>query len=203
MTSGVYAFENTVTGRCYVGSSIDLTRRERTHRRMLRNGTSKCLKLQNSWAKHGETAFEFVVLELTSADEAPLRAAEQVWIDRLDAASEGYNINPVAGNVGRLPKTEAHRRNIGEGRRGHTHSEATKAVLSDRAKARDPRPTTEDTKAKISKANSGKTRSAEQRKRISIARSGLKLGPMTEAHKQAIRDGRAAARARKEAANAR
>ncbi len=191
--AGVYALKNTMTGRCYVGSSVDLARRKRIHFRQLRNGSHGSLKLSRSWAKHGEAAFQFVVLELTSRDETLLRAAEQVWIDRLDAVARGYNTNPVAGNVGLMPKSVEHRARIGTARTGKTHSAETKALLSVLAKQRVRRPMSNETKARISASNSGKVRTADMRARLSQARTGLKVGPMTAQHRAAISAGKRAA----------
>ena len=215
--SGVYVIRNRVTGKVYVGSSVDMPQRKRTHFGQLRRGGHRSVKLQNSWDKHGADAFEFCVLEATSRDELPLRAAEQVWIDRLNAVAGGYNINPVAGSVGRLPKTDAHKANIGRALLGRKNTPSAIARMVEAAKGRPSRPSTEAQKSKISAANTGKTRTPEMRAALSAARTGMKFGPYTPEHKaaisasklgkpqsahhtQRIREGQAAARAKREAA---
>lgn len=185
--SGVYAIKNVVTGKCYVGSSVDLQCRRRVHFRHLRRGTHHSVKLQNSWVKHGEAAFVFDVLELIArGEEGALRAAEQRWIEALDSVAEGYNVCPQAGNVGRLPKTPEHKAKIGEARRGTKHTPEARALISARAKGRKSAPPSAEHRAKIAEANRGKTRTPEQRRNISLARQGLKVGPMSDAQKSAI-----------------
>lgn len=165
--SGVYAFKNLVTGGHYVGSTVDLAKRKRVHLRMLRNGTHKSAKLLRSWQKHGEVAFEFAVLEFAPREETPLRAAEQRWMDRLDVMATGYNLNPVAGNVGRMPKSAEHKQRIGDARRGQTHTAESKALIAAKAASRTPGPASAERKAKISAANLGRKWSIEQRSRFS------------------------------------
>ena len=215
--SGVYALKNAVAGKVYVGSSIDLARRKRTHFRDLNKGVHKSVKLQHSWAKHGAEAFAFEILELTPREERALRAAEQRWIDALDAVSAGYNLNPVAGNVGRMPKSAEHRKRIGDSRRGRVHTAETKAVLSESARLRAHRPCSDETKLRISTAKVGRAMTPEARANLSAARTGLRVGPqssdhkaaisasklgkpLSEHHKQRIRDGHAASRAAKASA---
>lgn len=214
--SGIYAIKNAVTGKAYVGSSVDLARRKRTHFRDLGKGVHRSTKLQRSWAKHGAAAFTFEVLELTTHEENALRAAEQRWIDILDAVSAGYNLNPVAGNVGRMPKSAEHRKHIGDSRRGRVHTAETKAVLSERAKLRPSRPCSDETRSKISAAKIGKPMTPEARANLSAARIGIRTGPqspdhraaisaakskkpLSAYHKQRIRDGHAASRLTKAA----
>ena len=189
-TSGVYAIKNHNTGKVYVGSSIDLARRERVHFRDLKKGVHKSVKLQHSWNKHGAEAFEFTVLEATTADETALRAAEQVWINRMNSVCDGYNVNPIAGNVGRMPKSDEHKRRIGDKRRGATHSAESRALISARARARTPRPLAEATKRKISASNTGKVRTPEMRAHLSDVRAGMKVGPHSPEHCAAISEGK-------------
>lgn len=184
--SGVYSIKNVVTGKSYVGSSVDMQCRRRVHFRHLRRGTHHSVKLQSSWAKHGEVAFVFEVLELVPREEGALRAAEQRWIEALGSVAEGYNVCPQAGNVGRLPKTPEHRAKIGAARRGAKHTPEAKALISTRAKGRKTAPLSAEHRAKIAEANRGKTRTPEQRRNISLARQGLKVGPMSDAQKSAI-----------------
>lgn len=184
--SGVYAFRNLVTGGHYVGSSVDLATRKRVHLRTLRNGTHRSVKFLRSWQKHGEAAFEFVVLELVPREETPLRAAEQRWMDHLDVMATGYNLNPVAGNVGRMPKSAEHKQRIGDARRGQKHTAESKAVIAAKALGRVSGPASAERKLKISAANTGRVRTPEQRAALSRARTGMKVGPMSAEHRAAI-----------------
>jgi group I intron endonuclease len=91
MTSGIYTIKNTLNGRVYVGSSVDIERRWLLHRYHLRAGIHHSRILQRSWNKHGEDAFAFEVLLVVP--ETDLIEHEQAFIDRL---KPGFNIHPNA-----------------------------------------------------------------------------------------------------------
>jgi group I intron endonuclease len=136
--AGIYCIRNIISGRKYVGSSVDIKNRWKNHRVSLRSGTHDAKAMQRSWIKHGEAAFEFTALEAV-ADLLDLIAAEQRWIDELDAANPrtGFNSSPTAGNClgvrhtdetkakhslaqKGVPKSAEHRKAIGDAHRGRT-----------------------------------------------------------------------------------
>ncbi len=80
---GVYAIICTITGEMYVGSSVDVRRRWRQHRNMLRKGRSTCTGLQQAWTEHPEH-FSFALL--MECAEARLHDVEQMWLERLQPA---------------------------------------------------------------------------------------------------------------------
>lgn len=89
--AGVYAIENTITGRVYVGSSVDLVVRFTAHRTSLSMGYPNNNILRTDLDKHGAGAFEFVVLQRT-ADLNELEYLERMWVNRLGAlGADGYN----------------------------------------------------------------------------------------------------------------
>ncbi len=92
---GVYAITHRVSGRRYIGSSIDVAGRWSRHLRYLRNRRHQRL-LQRAWDKYGADAFDFTVVELCSVKE--LRVREQAWIDWSRAADPefGFNHLPLA-----------------------------------------------------------------------------------------------------------
>ena len=94
MTSGIYKIENTVNGKCYVGSASYLTKRLRQHKRQLGQSKHPNSKLQRAWNKYGEHSFIFSAIELV-ADKGNLVAREQCWIDHV---APEYNIAKVAGS---------------------------------------------------------------------------------------------------------
>lgn len=109
---GIYTITNLVTGRKYVGSSVDLDKRRQVHFRELRKGSHHSEHLQASWAKHGEHAFVFEVVEYVE-DTFWLIPREQAWIDRLCSADGryGYNVCPTAGNrMGTIAAPETRQR---------------------------------------------------------------------------------------------
>lgn len=81
MTSqGIYAIENIVTSRRYVGSSQDIDRRYKDHVYLLLKGRHPNVWLQRAWTKHGAASFRLVILE-TIEDVEDLLITEQGYLD--------------------------------------------------------------------------------------------------------------------------
>lgn len=95
--SGVYAIINTVTGKRYIGSTKDATRRWRRHREMLRLGKHHSFKLQASWNKHGEAVWRWEMLEECSEKDLLIR--EQHYLDVFDVFHSGYNTSASSSSV--------------------------------------------------------------------------------------------------------
>lgn len=90
--SGIYAIVNTTTNKQYIGSSVNLEKRFAQHLYHLRRNTHHSPRLQNSYNKHGEEMFSFVVLELCPNDR--LKEIEQTYLDNVKPFEQdkGYNI---------------------------------------------------------------------------------------------------------------
>lgn len=91
MTCGIYTIRNTINGRLYIGSSVNIERRWSVHRHNLLAGTHHSRILQNSWNKHGTGAFTFNVLVVLP--RGSLLEYEQTLIDHLKPS---MNISPTA-----------------------------------------------------------------------------------------------------------
>lgn len=91
---GIYLIEH-ISGNCYIGSSVDLSKRWSQHRRELRQGIHGNSHLQNAWAKYGEEAFVFSVLEHCEREMLLIR--EQEYLDEI---KPHYNIGLIAGAAG-------------------------------------------------------------------------------------------------------
>lgn len=76
----VYAIQNILNGAAYVGSSVDLDARIKTHLRNLRRNSHFCDHLQRAWNKYGEEAFA-VKLAYEAKDLKEVRAVEQEFLD--------------------------------------------------------------------------------------------------------------------------
>ena len=139
METGIYAITNTVTGKSYVGSAVNIRTRFAVHRNQL-NAHRHCNpKLQNSWNKHGLYAFEFRVLE--HCEKTVLAEREQHWMDALDAVTCGYNVYPFARtSVGHRVSVET-RMKIADKRRGMRASNETRELLSRIQSGRKKNPT--------------------------------------------------------------
>ena len=109
----VYEIRNSLTGRHYIGSSLNPAQRRRRHFLDLRLDRHRSRFMQRDFNKCGADAFEFVVLEATTA-EAMLER-EQYWID---STTPPYNSARIAGNcrgVKHTPEVVAANRARGQG----------------------------------------------------------------------------------------
>ena len=91
--TGIYAIHNLITGKKYVGKSVDIFSRWRRHIKDLRDNTHHSTHLQNTWNKYGEANFVFGIIEEYSVGE--LSEAEERWVSHFSCVSNGYNcLNP-------------------------------------------------------------------------------------------------------------
>ena len=98
--SGIYQIYNPITNKRYIGSSINVECRLKTHLRKLRNGNHSNQYLQNAWNKYKNLLiFEF--LEECAPDECLL--FEQYYLDYYKSYNReyGYNIDPEAKYAGK------------------------------------------------------------------------------------------------------
>ncbi|KKN23373.1 hypothetical protein LCGC14_0905720 [marine sediment metagenome] len=154
MTSGVYEILNVVTGKLYIGSSVELEKRFKAHASNLKLNSHHSIHLQRSYNKHGADAFVMFPIEFCDPDL--LLEKEQFWIDALGAAAGGYNICPTAGSPRgskRGPLSAEHRRKISLAGMGRKMPEKTRLIL---IKARTGSKHTEESKRKMSEALKGK-----------------------------------------------
>jgi group I intron endonuclease len=133
---GVYFIKNTVNGKCYVGSSVDIKKRWGTHKLALRNGSHHSKHLQRAWDKYGESAFEFGFCELCSTASS-LTNVEQQWLDRIGH----YNVSRKADRPRPPEMTPEIRQRISaalKGRvgtmKGKKHTEHARARMSEERK---------------------------------------------------------------------
>lgn len=97
-STGIYAIRCIASGKAYIGSAKWIENRWAVHRKALREGKHHSQKLQHAWNKHGESAFAFEIIEITSI--ATLLQREQFHLDITCAADRdaGYNIVRTAGS---------------------------------------------------------------------------------------------------------
>lgn len=150
---GIYCIYNITTSKFYIGSTIAIIYRWYNHRKDLRNNNHCSKYLQHSYNKHGESAFQFYLIEIVK-DKNKLLEREQWWLDitRCYLPEIGYNTARVAGSMLGTKQTKEHiEKRI---RRGHKQSP--------------------EVIAKIAIANTGKTRTEETKKKMSEKRKGVK-----------------------------
>lgn len=79
--TGIYKITCTATGKVYIGSSINITKRWKSHQRELKNNKHKNRSLQEDYNKYGESYFNYTVIEICPPHA--LKLAEQIVLDKL------------------------------------------------------------------------------------------------------------------------
>lgn len=187
--SGIYRIRNSVNGKFYIGSSVNVESRIFKHLSFLRRGKHPNSHLQAAFTKYGEAAFEYLLIEECTSTE--LLSREQHHIDSLKPE---YNICQVAGNTLGYRHTDEARAvmkvlNKGNQRNlGNKHTEHTKRLIGDLASKRRH---TEEAKAKIAKAvtgnksNTGRTLPADHVAKVAAASLKMWNGQDSEQRRKA------------------
>ena len=97
--AGVFAIRNTVNGKVFLGSSLNLEGPLNRHRFMLSIGKHEVPALQQDWNSFGPDRFTFEILEEVKVKDTPgfsvedeLTLLEQIWVETLQPFGEkGYN----------------------------------------------------------------------------------------------------------------
>jgi group I intron endonuclease len=190
MVSGIYAVLNLVSGKVYVGSSVDVHGRLAAHKIALARGTHDNSHLQGSWVKYGGRSFSFDVVEECFKEE--LLEREQFYIDVLDSMnpSLGYNQKGAErrGEVSEISREKWRRARLGKVnspetrlrmclvRKGKPKSVAHREKIAEANRARAWKlrdvPLSPSHRSKIAEANRGSHRTLETRARMSKAQMG-------------------------------
>jgi len=178
--SCIYQIRNLVNGKIYVGSATVVEKRLAAHKRMLVRGKHHSVKLQRSWDKHGESVFDFRVVEGV-ADEQMLLQREQVWLDITNAAIDGYNISKTAGSLLGFKHSQETKKRMSDAKKGVKKSPEHVAKY---AEAMRGRKMTDEQKQKMRDAKIGKKRmphSAETKAKMSASKKGIKPSELSRA----------------------
>jgi group I intron endonuclease len=190
----IYEITCIETGKFYIGSTMNKAQRWARHRRELRAGIHVNKHMQAAWAKYGEGAFEFKVLEEVQTP-ALLFAVEQRYLDKHVGTPLCFNWSKYAGapmrgkygadtpNFGKVLSEEAKQKlriansGIKHPNWGKTTSEVTKAKISEANKTNPWRGSkhTPESIAKIAAASTGRPVSEETRLKRSIALKGREI----------------------------
>lgn len=104
------------SGSCYVGMTTrSFQERWKGHRKELRNGKHKCAGLKRAYAKYGEAALRFEILEVMPEEsiEAEILLRERDWWDKLHSAGiKLYNGRPTG--TGSVQHTQETRKKISD-----------------------------------------------------------------------------------------
>jgi hypothetical protein len=101
---GVFQIRNTVNGKVWLGTSVDLPSILNRHRAQLGAGSHRNKALQQDWNSLGADAFALEILDTLEPSDRPgddpasdLAALEALWLEKLSPFEErGYNIRPKA-----------------------------------------------------------------------------------------------------------
>ncbi|HWR08512.1 GIY-YIG nuclease family protein [Sporomusa sp.] len=96
---GVYQIKNTITGKLFVGSSMDLPGKFNSNRFQLNVNSHRNKALQEDWNLYGSDAFTFEVLESINPEKIvkdnwrkAVAELEEKWLNTLQPYGEkGYN----------------------------------------------------------------------------------------------------------------
>lgn len=88
---GIYQILNTITGKSYIGSSVNIYGRWKNHKNELKRNKHGNSKLQRAWNKYGSEVWEWKILR--ECGEFKLDWLEAFWMDSLNSVQNGYNLN--------------------------------------------------------------------------------------------------------------
>jgi group I intron endonuclease len=174
--SGIYKITNTVNGKIYIGSAVDLKKRWGRHVSNLNLNINKSKKLQAAWNKYGQDCFVFTIIEYCEKDK--LIEREQYYIDTLRPE---YNILQIAGSSLGYKHTPENVKRNSENKKGNKYllgfifSAESRAKMSQSAKNNKSHlghKHTPEVKARLSALLKGRIISDETRAKMSAARKG-------------------------------
>jgi group I intron endonuclease len=164
---GIYKITNTINGNCYIGQSVNISKRWQAYNCKSKDRTP----IIHAVKKYGVEAFEFEIVERCSREL--LNEREIFWISELKClAPSGYNLS-----TGGRKTTWAYK--------------PTAETLRKRSIALTGKKRSEETKLKISLAQKGKIQPPghmEMLRLLSIGRPSWNKGvPMTDEAKEKVR----------------
>ena len=177
--SGVYKITNSANGKFYIGGSVNIKSRWRTHKSQLNKGKHQNPAMQKDWQAYGGDVFTLEVIETCVREQVLLKEQAAIQSASVKENPLCYNVSSIASSapLGRVIG-EAARRKIGDANRGHKHSPEARKLMSDLRKGK---ALTENQKQAISLSHMGKSLSMETRQKIGNAIRGIKRSEETKA----------------------
>jgi len=151
---GIYGFRNSLNGKWYIGQSINIKERIRSHKAALNAGYHNNEHLLRAWKKYSEVSFDVLILEECNQDMLDIR--ETAWILHYKSTIREFGYNLLSGGGG-----------------FKKHSEESKRKISLTTKGRKRKPLSEETKNKLSLINKGRKHSEEAKRKISDASKNM------------------------------
>lgn len=95
MNSGIYIIKNLTNSKIYVGSSINLHKREYKHFWMLDKGIHDNHYLQQSYNKNGKSSFIFEIVEHCQPDDLINKENHYIDFYQSNQSEKGFNLAKV------------------------------------------------------------------------------------------------------------
>lgn len=153
-SSGIYKVTDSKSGRVYVGSAVNLSKRLRRHSVDLENGNHANAAMQSIYNKD-KSRLVFCVIEYVEKEQ--LLSREQFYID-FELNSKGrygvLNMLLIAGSHLGKKRSEETRRRLSDSKNGKVHSEETKEKMR---QAKLGKSLTYEHKRKIGESSRGKS----------------------------------------------
>ncbi len=181
--SGIYCITHRVSGRCYVGSSLNIRKRIRRHVAEAMSGSMRYF--HRALREFGAEEFTAEILEACGREV--LLEHEKFHIEQKQSVVNGFNTreNPCATFDFR--PSAATRKRMSDAAKGKKRSEETKRRMADGQRGNKywlGKKHTDETKAKTSRALKGRTYSPETIARMCAAQRGH---PVSDEHRAKVR----------------
>lgn len=100
---GIYKITNKINNNIYIGLSVDIERRWKSHQHRYTDTTNKEYDkvLYKAFRKYGIENFSFEIVEECTVEE--LREKEKYWITFYDSYKNGYNSTPGGEDIIPMP----------------------------------------------------------------------------------------------------
>lgn len=185
----VYLIRHLDSERCYVGKTVNLKARWKSHKCNSSSYIGRAIK------RYGKDAFEFSVLEECSSEEEAY-ARELFWVSHFQSNKPGLGFNLESGGRGGKTASLETRTKLSVANKGRVMPDHVKEILhssENREKVRQARigsSQSEDTKAKISAAHKGRSKSVEAVTKSAAKHRGMKATLETRLKQSIARKGK-------------
>lgn len=164
----IYRYTNTINGKVYIGSTINIKIRHREHRRASENTRTMSIYFYQAARKYGWDNFKLEVIE---ENVCPLirNDRENFWIKHHNSLDRNFGYNSCLADHTELSVTSREKKS--KSLKGRKHSDESNAKRS--ASLKDIK-LSDEHKAKLSAAKIGTHRSDETKAKIASSLSGEK-----------------------------